>query len=126
MSESPARGMLAGAPRHLCPQDAGGHPDSALVLPESHTTFSLLPDCLAARLPGTLSELEEIVAEAEQGPSLMAVADRLRCDAVELPGAMRWVRRRVRLVHHALRLVIGLCRCSCPAATLRSPTAAGI
>ena len=26
--------------------------------PESHTTFSLLPDCLAARLPGTLAELE--------------------------------------------------------------------
>ncbi|MDE0442808.1 MAG: hypothetical protein OXL38_11875, partial [Gammaproteobacteria bacterium] len=23
--------------------------------PESHTTFSLLPDCLAARLPGTLA-----------------------------------------------------------------------
>ena len=75
---------------------------------ESHTTFSLLPDCLAARLPGTLSELEEVVAEAEQARSLMTVADQLRRDAVELPGAMRWVRRRVRLVHHALRLVIGL------------------
>ena len=24
--------------------------------PESHTTFSLLPDCLAARLPGTLAD----------------------------------------------------------------------
>ena len=32
----------------------------------SHTTFSLLPDCLAARLPGTLKELEEVVAVAEQ------------------------------------------------------------
>ena len=38
----------------------------------------------------------------------MAVADQLRRHAVELPGAMRWVRRRVRLVQHALRLVIGL------------------
>ena len=45
---------------------------------ESHTTFSLLPDCLAARLPGTLTELEEVVAEAEQARSLMAVADQLR------------------------------------------------
>ena len=27
---------------------------------------------------------------------------------VELPGAMRWVGRRVRLVHHVLRIVIGL------------------
>ena len=38
----------------------------------------------------------------------MAAANQLRRDAVELPGAMRWVRCRVRLVHHALRLVIGL------------------
>ena len=75
---------------------------------ESHTTFSLLPDCLAARLPGTISELEEVVAEAEQALSLMTVADQLRSDAVELAGAMRWVRRRVLLVHHALTLVIGL------------------
>lgn len=75
---------------------------------ESHTTFSLLPDCLAARLPGTLSELEQVVVEAEQAGSLMTVADQLRSDAVELPGAMRWVSRRVRLVHHALSLVIGL------------------
>ncbi len=75
---------------------------------ESHTTFSLLPDCLAARLPGTLTELEEVVAEAEQARSLMAVADQVRSDAVELPGAMRWVRRRVLLVRHVLRLVTGL------------------
>ena len=35
---------------------------------------------------------------------------RTRCvaDAIELPGAMRWVRRRVRLVHNALARVIGL------------------
>ena len=38
--------------------------------PESHTTFSLLPDCLAARLPGTLAELEEAVATAERSPSV--------------------------------------------------------
>ena len=76
--------------------------------PESHTTFSLLPDCLAARLPGTLKELEEVVAVAEQASSLMAAADQLRPDAIELPGAMRWVRRRVRAVHNALRRVVGL------------------
>ena len=32
----------------------------------------------------------------------------MRRDAVELPGAMRWVERRVRLVHHVLTIVIGL------------------
>ena len=76
--------------------------------PESHTTFSLLPDCLAARLPGTLDSLEAVVAHAEQAPSRSAAADALRPDTVELPGAMRWVGRRIRLVHHVLTIVIGL------------------
>ena len=47
---------------------------------ESHQTFSLLPDCLAARLPGTLRRLEKVVAHAEQGPSLMNAADEIRRD----------------------------------------------
>ena len=76
--------------------------------PESHTTISLLPDCLAARLPGELDELEAVVAHAEQAPSRAAAANALRRDAVELPGAMRWVERRVRLVHHVVSIVIGL------------------
>jgi len=75
---------------------------------ESHQTFSLLPDCLAARLPGTLARLEEVVAHAERASSLMKAADHLRGYDVQLPGAMRWVRRRVRLVHHVLSVVIGL------------------
>ena len=75
---------------------------------ESHTTFSLLPDCLAARFPGELDEVEAVVAHAEQAESLAAAANALRRDAVELPGAERWVARRVRLVHHVLTIVIGL------------------
>ena len=75
---------------------------------DSHTTFSLLPDCLAVRFPGELDTLEAVVAHAEQAPSLAAAANALRRDAVELPGAMRWVERRVRLVHHVLSIVIGL------------------
>ena len=76
--------------------------------PESHTTISLLPDCLAARLPGTLDLVEAVVVAAEEAGSLEAAANELRRDAVELPGAIRWVRRRVRLVHDALVRVIGL------------------
>ena len=75
---------------------------------ESHTTFSRLPDCLCARFPGELDEVEAVVAHAEQAQSLAAAANELRPDTVELPGAMRWVERRVRLVHHVLSLVIGL------------------
>ena len=76
--------------------------------PESHTTFSLLPDCLAARLPGTLADLEAVAVAAEGARSVEAAANALRRDAVELPGALRWVRRRVRLVHNVLVRVIGL------------------
>ena len=68
----------------------------------------LLPDCLAARLPGTLEVLEAVVVAAEGARSLEAAANEVRPDAIELPGAMRWVRRRVRLVHNALARVIGL------------------
>ncbi len=76
--------------------------------PESHTTISLLADCLAARLPGTLDDLEAVVVAAEEARSVEAAADALRTDAVELPGAVRWVRRRVRLVHDVLARIIGL------------------
>lgn len=75
--------------------------------PESHTTFSLLPDCLAARLPGTLEDLERVVAVVEQAPSLESAAGELRLD-IELPGALRWLRRRVRLVQRSLLILIGL------------------
>lgn len=77
--------------------------------PESHTTFSLLPDCLAARLPGSLNELEEVVAVAERASSLEVAADTVRRgDEVELPGAVRWLRRRMQRVQRSLLLVIGL------------------
>jgi hypothetical protein len=72
-----------------------------------HRTFSLLPDCLAARLPGTLAEVERVVATVEQAKSLEAAADTLRPD-IELPGAVRWVRRRVKAVHGALITIVGL------------------
>ena len=71
-------------------------------------TFSLLPECLAARLPGTLRRLEAVVAEAERASSLAAAAEVLRTDPVGLEGAMRWVRRRLERVHNALHIVRGL------------------
>ena len=71
-------------------------------------TFSLLPDCLASRLGGTLQEAEEAVATAETAPSLARAADAVRADAVHLPGAMRWLGRRVRAVHRILTTVRGL------------------
>jgi len=71
------------------------------------TTFSLLPDCLAAKLPGTLVELEQVLAALAQAPSVEAAADQLRPD-IEWAGRLRWVGRRRRLVHTALVAVIAL------------------
>jgi hypothetical protein len=75
--------------------------------PAGHRTFSLLPDCLAARLSGTLAEVEAVVRAVEQAPGLEAACGQLRLD-IELPGAQRWVRRRVQAVHASLHLLRGL------------------
>ena len=75
--------------------------------PEGHCTFSLLADCFAARLSGSLQEVEEVVVAAEQARSREVAADALRLD-IELPGALRWIRRRLKPVHTALILILGL------------------
>jgi hypothetical protein len=72
-----------------------------------HCTFSLLPDSLAARLPGTLAEVEAVVGAAEQASSLEVACADLRLD-IELPGVLRWVRRRFVAIHTSLILLKGL------------------
>lgn len=84
--------------------------------PEGHRTFSLLADCFASRLPGSLSDLERVVIEVEQARSLEAAADGLRTDDISLPGAIRWTRRRAQGVHTVLRILLTLlpeCLCGC-------------
>ena len=76
--------------------------------PPGHRTFSLLPDHLAARFPGTLRDIETVVAAVERAPSVEAAANALRPDDVTLPTALRWIRRRVRLVHSVLTVVVSL------------------
>ncbi len=68
-------------------------------------TFSLLPDCVCARMGGSLDETEEVVALSERiGVEKAAMA--LRVSEVELPGALRWLRRRRFGVHAALLALI--------------------
>lgn len=76
--------------------------------PLGHCTFSLLPDHLAARFPGTLSEIEHVVATVEQARSVEAAANELRRDAITLPSALRWVRRRLSLVRKLLTILVGM------------------
>jgi len=75
--------------------------------PTGHTTFSLLPDCLASRLSSTLAEVEQVVLAAEAAPSLERAAERLRPD-IETQGGVRWVRRRLGPVRVALLAIATL------------------
>ena len=81
---------------------------------KARQTFSALPDFLAARLRGTLQEIEAVVVASEQGRSLEVVAGDLRRD-IELPGALRWLRRRRKRISvtllAAVTLVPGLAGC---------------
>jgi len=70
--------------------------------PEGHRTFSLLPDFLAARLPGLLTDIEFAAAEAKTARSMEVAADTLRGFEVTLPSALRWLRRRVQAMRVAL------------------------
>lgn len=70
--------------------------------PEARRTWSLLPDCLAVRLSGDLSAVEEVVACVEQSGSIETAADSLRPAEISLTCAVRWVRRRLVPVRAAL------------------------
>ena len=76
--------------------------------PQGHCTFSLLPDFLACQLPGSLTELEFTVLQAEQSTSIEQAANTLRMDDISLPSAVRWVRRRVKLVQEILACILPL------------------
>lgn len=79
-----------------------------LYCAEGHTTFSLLPDCLASRLSSTLAEVEEVAAAVEQrASSIEVVAAEVRPD-IGVQGAVRWVRRRMVAVAIALVVLKGL------------------
>jgi hypothetical protein len=76
--------------------------------PRARTTISLLPDFLAARLSGELDEVERVVCGVEKARSVEAAANELRTDDVGLPGAVRWVRRRLGPVRAALLILVNL------------------
>ena len=72
-----------------------------------HGTFSFLPDCLSARLPGELKEVEKVIEEVEKSSSQEIAVARIRVD-IFLPGALRWVRRRILPIRSALTMLIEL------------------
>ncbi len=77
---------------------------------KGHQTFSLLPDCLSSRLSGSLNEVESAILEVEKSSSQERAADKIRID-IELPGALRWIRRRLKPVQSSLAMLIELMPC---------------
>jgi len=75
--------------------------------PTARETFSLLPDCLASRLPGTLDAVETVVTTVEAARSVEAATDTLRPD-ITLAAAVRWIRRRLIPIRRALAAIVTL------------------
>ena len=73
----------------------------------AHTLISLLPDFLPSRLSGTLKQVEKVVLEAQKYPSLESAAENIRPN-IELPGAVRWLRRRIKYVTQILTRGAGI------------------
>lgn len=91
--------------------------------PRVPQTFSLLPDCFASGLTGTLLDLEAAVDAVERAPSLQAAAREVRpVPAVSAAANRTWLKRRRALVLVCLTSVVSLlphllagCEASLPA-----------
>lgn len=79
----------------------------------AQTTFSLLPDCLASRMPGTLEQVQSAARAVQDDLPLERAADQLRppaeqLQAIALSSAVQWTKRRHAAVLAALLAVAGL------------------
>ncbi len=73
--------------------------------PTAQMSFSLLPDCLSSRLGGSLDDAERAVV-ASESLGVEAAAQAVRVEEIELPGALRWLRRRRRGVQAAVLALV--------------------
>jgi hypothetical protein len=80
--------------------------------PKQRKSISLLPSFLAARLTGTLAEVEQVVATVEAAGGVTAAVDAVHPPDAEKPvglvAALRSMRRRVRAVRAALLAIATL------------------
>ncbi len=76
--------------------------------PDGHQTFGLIPDCLCSRLSGSLIDVEAVIDEIDNSSSQNAATDKIRLD-IELPGALRWIRRRLFMAKATLTILIISC-----------------
>ena len=79
-------------------------------------TFSLLPDFLASRVPGTLLEIEQSVAVYESCGNWVEAADKVRSpdtsvstgEPLTIEASQQWLQRRLVWVQSALLAAMGL------------------
>lgn len=80
--------------------------------PRQRASVSLLPSFLAARLSGTLDEVEDIVVAVEAAGGVSRAVDAVyppdADDAIGLSSALRSIRRRVAAVRAALLAILTL------------------
>ncbi len=79
----------------------------------AQTTFSLLPDFLAAGMPGTLEQVDRAARAVQDDLPMERAADELRppaeqLQAIALSSAVQWTRRRHAAVMAVLLAVAGL------------------
>lgn len=73
---------------------------------QGQTTISLLPDFAAARVSGTLADVERVVEHAELAPTLASAARDLRPELGDERSAVRWLRRLLQAVRSALTVLV--------------------
>lgn len=94
--------------------------------PREEASISLLPSFLASRVMGTLDEIETAVLAVERDVTFASAVEAVRPaeadDAVSLPAAERWLRRRMRWVRRTLVSLVTLL----PELAGAAPTLSGV
>ncbi len=76
---------------------------------ENHQTFSLLPEFFAARMPGTLAQVERAAAQLERDDADLQAVRKVHGNGyIDDSGVWRWARRRQLHVQVFLTLLIAL------------------
>ena len=78
--------------------------------PVAGRSVSLLPDFLAARMPGSLDEVEAVVDAVERAGGIARAVDQVRAPDVDRPvtavSAQRFIQRRLKPVRAVLRAAV--------------------
>lgn len=93
--------------RHLCPGEARGDADPALVLHGLPQDIQRAADCLACGVSGTLEEMGEVAIRAEEDGPMAAVRFHFASHVDPLV-PWRYVRRRRGWMEGLMRMLCGL------------------